>query len=290
MAPRAEVLVVGSINVDLVVHVAQLPAPGQTVSGGTFARHHGGKGANQAVAAARQGATVTMVGAVGHDEFGRSALANLASEGVDVNRVALLADETTGLALIAVDDRGENQIVVASGANAAVDGAAVERALRGYAPGPGSVALLSFELGDAAVMTAARFAAAHGMRILVNPAPARPLPDGLAALSPILLPNEGEAAALSALGDARAGALALVGQTGAPVIVTLGADGALLSEPGGASDQLPAPNVEVVDTTGAGDAFVGTLAGQLAMGTPVRAAAVAAVEAASRSVTTAGAR
>ncbi len=290
MTDWGEVLVVGSINVDLVVHVAQLPASGQTVTGGVFARHHGGKGANQAVAAARLGAAVTMVGAVGDDEFGRGALADLAREGVDISRIAVLAGQTTGLALIAVDEHGENQIVVASGANAALDGVAVEQALNGYVPGPASVALLSFELGDAAIMAAARFGVAHGMRLLVNPAPARPLPEGLTALSPIMLPNEGESAALTGLSDPRAAALALARRTGAPVIVTLGADGALLCEPGGSQERLPAPVVEVVDTTGAGDAFVGALASQLAAGRSLREAAAAAVEAASRSVTMPGAR
>lgn len=292
MAQSGEVLIVGSINVDLVVRAAQLPAPGQTVTGGVFARHQGGKGANQAVAAARAGATVTMVGAVGDDEYGLSALADLASAGVDVSRLAVMSAESTGLALIAVDERGANQIVVAPGANAALGAAAVETALAGYEPRPGSVAVLSFELGDEAIMTAGRYAAARGMRLLVNPAPARALAPPLLAMSPIVLPNEGEAATLTGLSDARAAAVALGGQTGAPVIITLGAGGALLHEPGGSpeTELLPAPTVEVVDTTGAGDAFVGALAAHLAAGRPLREAAAAAVEAASRSVTAQGAR
>jgi ribokinase len=146
MADAGQVLVVGSINVDLVVRAAHLPAPGQTVTGGVFARHQGGKGANQAVAAARAGATVTMVGAVGDDEYGRSALDDLQSAGVDVSRIAVMSGELTGLALIAVDERGANQIVVAPGANAALGAAAIESALAGYEPRPGSVVALSFEL------------------------------------------------------------------------------------------------------------------------------------------------
>jgi ribokinase len=292
MARPGEVLVVGSINVDLVVRVAQLPAPGQTVSGGTFAQHHGGKGANQAVAAARMGAQVVMVGAVGDDEFGQGALADLLREGVDISRIALLHDESTGLALIAVDDRGDNQIAVAPGANAALDQAAIEDALAGYAPPPGSVALLSFELGDGAIVAASRFAAAHGMLLVVNPAPARALPADLVALTPIVLPNEGEAAALTGMSDPRAAALALVAQTRAPVIVTMGAQGVLLVETGDAPrvEHIPAEQVAVVDTTGAGDMFCGALVAAVAAGSQLRDAVAGAVRAASESVTRMGAR
>lgn len=292
MAQACQVLVVGSINVDLVVRAAQLPKPGQSVSGGVFARHQGGKGANQAVAAARAGATVTMVGAVGDDEYGRSALADLANGGVDVSRIAVMSGESTGLALIAVDELGANQIVVAPGANVALGAAATASALAGFEPRPGSVAVLSFELGDDAIVAAARYAASRGMRLLFNPAPARELPASLVALAPIVLPNEGEAATLTGESGPGAAAAALARQTGAPVIVTLGSAGALLHEPGRSpgTERLPAPAVEVVDTTGAGDAFVGALAAYLAAGQSLREAAAAAVAAASTSVTSAGAR
>jgi ribokinase len=288
-----EVLIVGSINVDLVIRAAQLPAPGQSVSGGVFAQYQGGKGANQAVAAARNGATVTMVGAVGADEYGQSALADLAREGVDVSRIAVLGDAATGIALIAVDERGANQIVVAPGANYAFDAAAIEAALAGYVPRPGSVAVLSFELGDDAIVAAAAYAAQHGMQLLCNPAPARPLPWELEALSPIMVPNEGEATLLTGISDPREAAPALSNDVGASVIVTLGEQGALLCERGAVSfhrELLPAPKVHVVDTTGAGDAFVGALAAHLAQGKPLREAAAAAIVAASKSVTSAGAR
>ena len=292
MADTGEVVIVGSINVDLVVRAAQLPAPGQTVTGGVFAQYQGGKGANQAVAAARAGATVALVSAVGDDEHGRSALVGLGNEGVDISRVAMMSGESTGLALIAVDERGANQIVVAPGANAALGAAAIERALAGYEPRPGSVAVLSFELGDDAIVEAGNYAASRGMRLLVNPAPARDLAPELVALSPIVLPNEGEATTLTGLSDPRAAAAALATRTGAPVIVTLGGAGALLHEPGGPAEtvHLPAPTVEVVDSIGAGDAFVGALAAHLAAGKPLREAAAAAIEAASESVTSAGAR
>ena len=292
MAGAGDVLVVGSINVDLVVRVGRLPAPGQTVSGGTFARHQGGKGANQAVAAARLGAAVTMVGAVGGDEFGQSALVDLRGEGIDVRRVAVLSGVSTGLALIVVDERGENQIAVAPGANAALDGTAVAKALTGFEPRPGGVALLSFELGDGVNVAAAKFAAARGLRIVLNPAPARALPLDLVALSPIVLPNEGEALALTGEDDPRAAALALANLTHAPVIVTLGAQGALLvgADKPGSVEHIPARQVKVIDTTGAGDAFVGALAAELAAGRTLAEAARVAVRSAGLSVAVAGAR
>jgi len=292
MAGGGDVLIVGSINMDLVLRVSELPAPGQTVSGGTFAQHGGGKGANQAVAATRMGAAVTMVGAVGADEFGRAAVADLAGEGVDVSRVAILSGVSSGIALIVVDERGENQIAVASGANAALDGAAVEQALAGFAPRPGGVVLLSFELGDGALLAAAKVAAAHMMRLVVNPSPARALHPELIALSPILLPNEGEAAALTGEREPRAAALALTKVTGAEVIVTLGAEGALLvgATSPASVEHIPAPTVEVVDTTGAGDVFAGTLAAELAAGSTLAHAARLAVRSASLSVGVAGAR
>ncbi|MEP7158284.1 MAG: PfkB family carbohydrate kinase [Chloroflexota bacterium] len=303
MAVRGNVLVVGSINVDLVIRVGELPAPGRTVSGGTFARHNGGKGANQAMAAARAGAAVTLVGAVGDDEFGRGALVDLSAAGVDVSRVSVLSGAATGLALIVVDENGENQIAVAPGANAVLDGAAVEAALADFAPDhapdepggqgePGGAFLANFEMRDEAIVAGARVAAAHGMRIVINPAPPRDVAPDLFALAPILVPNEHEAEALTGEREPLDAARLLSGRSGAPVIVTLGAAGCLLYEPGGTpeAERLPAPIVDAVDTTGAGDAFAGALAAGLASGSSLREAAAAAVEAASLSVTSACAR
>src|SRR5215207_6042533 len=184
------VYVIGSVNLDLVVRLATLPGPGETVTGGTFERHGGGKSANQAVAAARHGATVRMIGAVGDDDLGEEAVAQLEAERIDVSAVQRLATPT-GVALIAVDAHGENQIAVASGARA-------ERAA--------------------------------GLGVVLNPAPARPLPDDVLALSPVLTPNGPEAAALSGEDDPKAAARALTARTGAPVVVTVGADGALLAD------------------------------------------------------------
>lgn len=293
MAGPCSVLICGSINVDLVVRVAELPAPGRTVSGGAFASHSGGKGANQAVAAARQGAHVALVGAVGDDELGRGALVDLERAGVDVSRVVVVPGTATGLALIVVDERGENQIAVAPGANAALSADAVAAALAGYEPADGGCFLAGFEIPDEAIIAGARAAAAHGMTIVVNPAPARALHPELLALKPIVVPNEHEAEALTGEREPINAARLISGRTAAPTIVTLGAAGALFYDPGTTPDtveRLPAPVVEALDTTGAGDAFVGALAAQLAVGSPLREAAAAAVQAASESVTQPGAR
>ncbi len=307
----ARVVVVGSVNVDLVVTVAGLPAPGETVTGGRFARHGGGKSANQAVAAARLGARVELVGAVGDDDLGAEAVAVLAEEGVGVEHVGRLVDEPTGVALIVVDEAGENQIAVASGANAALDGTAVERALgvllggaevtesgrpAGLEPGGAPefepmVILLGFEVSDEAVVAGARAGAAAGARLVLNPAPARELVPDLLALAPLLTPNAAEARALTDQDTAEAAARALAELTGAPVVLTLGADGALLLEgPGAEPERVPAAQVDVVDTTGAGDAFNGALAAELASGSDLRDAARLAVRAAGISCGTAGAR
>jgi ribokinase len=283
--PR-DVYVVGSINVDLVVTGAALPRPGETVAGGTFERHGGGKSANQAVAAARRGAQVRMVGAVGDDELGAEALGLLEAEGIDVSGVARLEGSPTGVALIVVDAAGENQIAVASGANAELDAAAVERGLRSAS---GGVALLALEVPDAPVLAGARAARAAGLDVVLNPAPARELGAELLDLSPLLTPNRDEARALAGEDDAEAAARALATRTGAPVVVTLGADGVLVLD-GDALERIPAPRVDAVDTTGAGDAFNGALACELAGGATLLDAARAAVAVAAESTRAPGAR
>jgi ribokinase len=269
--------------VDLVVRVDRLPAAGETVGGGRFARHGGGKGANQAVAAARLGASVAFVGAVGADDHGEQALVALAAEGVDIGSVARLADEPTGVALIVVDGSGENQIAVAPGANASVDAAA---AAERVAAAEGAVVLLGHEVSEEVVLAAA--GAARGT-VILNPAPARTLPGELFALGPILVPNAAEACELAGEREPEAAARALAARSGAPVLVTLGARGALLVEHSQATP-LAAPEVQPVDTTGAGDAFCGALAAELAAGRQLRDAATFAVAAAAISTRAAGAR
>jgi ribokinase len=271
----SDLVVVGSVNADLVVTVRSLPAAGETVSGGTFERHHGGKSANQAVAAARLGAGVAFVGAVGADDLGDQAIAALEGEGIDCSGVLRLEDAPTGVALIVVDEAGENQIAVASGANARVAAPTVPPGAR--------IVLLGLEVPDEAVLAAAR--AAGDARIVLNPAPARPLPDELLDLEPILTPNEAEARTLTGEPDAEAAARALEQRTGAPVVVTLGARGALVG-----GEVIAPPSVRVVDTTGAGDTFSGALAAELARGAEIGAAARFATAAAALSTQAAGAR
>jgi ribokinase len=283
------VLVVGSVNVDLVVRTERLPAPGETVTTGTFAQHPGGKGGNQAVAAARLGAHVTFVGAVGNDELGRAALADLQAEGVGVSGLRV-AGVATGVALIVVDHAGQNQIAVASGANASVDGALVEEALSDDTmTQAGGVYLANFEIADEAILAGARIAADAGMIIVINPAPARELPATLLAHRPILVPNEGEAQALTGEMEPLNAARVLAARSGAAVVVTLGPQGAVVVDKGQA-ETVPAPLVEAVDTTGAGDTFAGAMAAELATGSPLIEAVRLAVRAASLSVTVPGAR
>ena len=278
------VVVVGSINLDLVAFVPRLPTAGETVLAERFERHFGGKGANQAVAAARAGATVEMVGAVGRDADGDACLEALAGEGVDVARVARV-DAPTGVALIAVDPAGENQIVVVPGANDAVSADAVS----GLAAGRG-VLLASLEVPISVVVAAVT--AARGLELdpVVNPAPARPLPPDLLRAAPILLPNEGEASTLAgvnAVGDAITHLRTMgVGQ----LVVTRGAAGITVLD-GGRREDVPAIATDLaVDTTGAGDTFAGVFAAWLAGGATLLEAARAGNAAASLSVRSAGAR
>ena len=285
------VVVVGSINVDLVLRVAHLPLPGETVSGGEFRRHGGGKGANAAAAAARYGAAVTLIGSVGDDELGRDALADLAARGVDVSLCLRLATSPTGVALMVVDAAGENQIAVAPGANATLDPAAVINALTEAHLDADDVLLTGFEVSDAVVVAALESASARGATTIVNPGPARPLLPVVSARSPILTPNRDEAHALTGTADPAAAASALAAQTRAPVIVTLGADGALLFDPTtGRPATYPALPVDPVDTTGAGDTLNGILAAELAVATDLSIALRRAVVGASLSTQAAGAR
>ena len=259
------VIVAGSINVDLIVGVRHLPTAGETVLGDRFVQQNGGKSANQAVAASRAGARVVMLGAVGDDDLGRSALDGLAAEGVDVSLCRRVHGEHTGLALIVVDDAGENQIAVAQGANARLDGSMIREQTTQLVPPRGAVCLLGFEVGDDAVLTAARWASGLGLRIILNPAPARPILDEVLDMRPLLTPNETEAAMLAGVSGPEAAARTLSERTGAPVIVSLGAEGTLLWT-SGRSVRHPATPVTPVDTTGAGDALNGILAAELARG------------------------
>jgi ribokinase len=278
--------VVGSINIDLVVVADRLPHPGETVLGGRFSVHDGGKGANQAVAAARAGALVSMIGAVGHDEHGRRALAALEAEGIDVSGVRQLDGEPTGVAIIAVGPRGENQIVVAPGANAAfaLDDDDLERITGSR------VLLTNHEVPNTVIVPALRAASEAGVRCILNPAPARGIPAEVLHLGPILTPNEHELVVAIGNDETEAALDELTARHAGPIIVTQGPAGALLAEGDRRERFAGYPAPEVVDTTGAGDTFNGVLATWLAGGATLGEAIVAANAAASLSVGAAGAR
>jgi ribokinase len=273
-AAALAVAVVGSLNMDLVIRVPELPGPGETVSGGDLFRNPGGKGANQAVAAARLGRRVAMVGCVGDDDAGRALLASLEADGVDRSRVRVVDGVPSGTAFITVSEDGENQIVVSPGANARLtegDVAAAEAALRAA-----RVTLLQLEVPLEAVAAAARTA---GGRVVLNPAPVRDLPDELLGLLDVLVPNRVELAQLAGgpVPQTVDEAVRLAGRLPArAVVVTLGADGALVVEDGQAG-HVPAVPVRPVDTTAAGDAFCAGLADALAGGAGLRDAARRAV-------------
>jgi ribokinase len=273
------IAVVGSINLDVVVEVARHPAPGETVIGGDRRELPGGKGANQAVAAARLGATVALVGRVGADDAGRRLRDGLAGEGVDVEHVLVDPEAPTGMALIAVDGAGENTIVVSPGANARVGAPDVEAARDVLASA--AVTLVQHEVPEDAV--AAAIAAAGGT-VVLNPAPAR----RIVAAVDVLVPNLGELEALAG----RAGdpvELARGLEAARAVVVTLGAEGAVVVD-GDHAERVAAPRVEAVDTTGAGDAFCGALAQALDSGADLVEAARWAARAAAASVTRLGAQ
>ena len=260
------VLVVGSLNQDLVVPVPRHPRPGETAIGGDLALHPGGKGANQAVAAARMGAAARMIGRVGADAFGQALIANLKAEGVDTSGVQALAGVPTGVALIAVDPRGENAIVVSPGANTRLRPEDLSPAEFASA----RVVLLQLEVPLDTVREAARLGKEAGAFVILNAAPAQKLPGELLTLLDLLVVNEHEAAAIleddppETPEEALAQAQPLARRV--PVaVVTLGEKGLAYAGQEGLGT-LPAFPVKAVDTTAAGDAFVGALAAALAEG------------------------
>ena len=281
------VAVVGSLNLDLVVRVARLPGPGETVSGEDVFRNPGGKGANQAVAAARLGRRVAMVGCVGDDPAGRELLGSLAGADVDTARVRVVGGVPSGTAFITVGGDGENQIVVSPGANARLTAGDVADARPALAAA--AVTLLQLEVPLEAVATAA---AASGGRVVLNPAPVRDLPHDLLAGVDVLVPNRVELAQLAGarVPETVEDAAELAGRLPArAVVVTLGADGALVVEDGQAL-HVPAVPVRAVDTTAAGDAFCGGLADALAGGLDLQQHARRAVRVAAAACLRSGAQ
>ncbi|MDT3312062.1 ribokinase [Pseudomonas sp. rhizo66] len=288
----ANVVVIGSLNMDLVTRAPRLPVGGETLIGHSFATVSGGKGANQAVAAARLGAQVAMVGCVGNDDYGVQLREALLAEQIDCLAVSAV-DDSSGVALIVVDDNSQNAIVIVAGANGAMTPAVIDRfdAVLQAA----DVIICQLEIPDATVGHALKRARALGKVVILNPAPAsRPLPADWFAAIDYLIPNESEAAVLSGLPvdsqeTAESAASQLIAMGAGKVIITLGAQGSLFAN-GQRFEHFPAPKVKAVDTTAAGDTFVGGFAAALANGKSEAEAIRFGQIAAALSVTRAGAQ
>ncbi len=268
---RRRIVVVGSLNADLTVRTRRLPRPGETVTGSDLSTSPGGKSSNQAAAAALLGADVALVGRVGDDSHGAFLLHRARSAGVDTTHVARLDDAATGTAVIAVDDAGENSIIVSPGANAHLTPDDVASAADLFSGG--GVLCLCFEVPLATVLAAAEHASAAGFRVVLNPSPVAEVDDKLLAVTDVLVVNQHELAIMvgtptTGLEDAdwTRAADALAARGPSHVIVTLGAAGAAVLDLTGNSavTTVPAPVVTAVDTTGCGDAFLGSLAYRLA--------------------------
>jgi ribokinase len=303
----SRVIVVGSVNIDLVARADRLPAPGETVSGAVFSRHHGGKGGNQAVAAARLGASTAVVGAVGSDEFGTDARRALSDEGIDVRGLMTL-DGPTGVALILIDADGENLISVASGANGALTPASALEALTSLAPASDDVLLVCHEIPTPTVRAVLEAGRLAGATTILNPAPAVGLDRSTFAFADVITPNRGELATLVAAESRRVGretrsaarpeaAAASLLQSSSEgsgvrraIVVTLDSAGAVVVEAGREPFDVPPFPVTAVDSVGAGDAVNGALAAALAAGSPLSDAATRAMAAGALATTRTGAR
>ncbi|MGI5226257.1 ribokinase [Actinoallomurus sp. CA-142502] len=259
-----DVVVAGSVNADLVVRVERRPGAGETVLGSDLVTHPGGKGANQAVAAARLGGRVAFLGRAGTDGHGDFVRETLRGDGVDTGHL-ITTPGANGVALITVDPSGDNSIIVSPGANAKVTEQDVAAARSLFAEA--AVVSLQLEIPLDAVVAAARTAAEEGARVVFNLSPAADVPDELIALCDPLVVNEHEA---EFLGDARPAGLLARGARS--VVITRGADGAVVADARGVTE-VPSPKVDVVDTTGAGDAFTGALCLRLAQGDDLATAA-----------------
>lgn len=288
----AKVVVIGSLNMDLVTRAPRLPRGGETLIGESFATVSGGKGANQAVAAARLGAQVSMVGCVGSDAYGEELRGALLAEQIDCQAVSTV-DDSSGVALIVVDDNSQNAIVIVAGANGALTAEVIDRfdAVLQAA----DVIICQLEVPDATVGHALKRGRELGKTVILNPAPAsRPLPEDWYASIDYLIPNESEASALSglpvdSLASAETAASRLISLGASKVIITLGAQGSLFAN-GKGFEHFPVPKVKAVDTTAAGDTFVGGFAAALAAGKGEGDAIRFGQVAAALSVTRAGAQ
>jgi ribokinase len=286
------IVVVGSSNTDMIIKVDRIPKPGETVIGGEFSIAAGGKGANQAVAAARAGGKVTFIARVGDDMFGQQAMEGFVADGIDASHVIRESDAPSGVALIFVDEHGENSIAVASGANARLTPEDVLSARDAITSADVLVAQLETPLDT--VHAAVDLAAKHGVRVVLNPAPARHLPEEILRHVSVLTPNETEVELLTGIEVSNdAAALAAAERLNAvgveAILITLGSRGAFIFDSDHA-ELVPGFKVEAVDTTAAGDVFNGALAVALAECSPLPKAVRFANAAAALSVTKLGAQ
>jgi len=292
MKPR-RIVIVGSSGTDMIIKLERIPRPGETLLGGEFHITGGGKGANQAVSAARAGGKVAFVARLGQDDFGDQAKAAFAREGINVEHISRDRKVSTGVALIFVDQHGENSIGVAPGANGRLSPADLKKARKVFAGA--SVMVVQLEIPLDTVQIAAVLAAKSGARVILNPAPARALPDELLRHVSILTPNETEAELLTGIkvdsdSSAAKAASVLRARGVQTVILTLGARGALVASSDASPQLVPGFKVKAVDTTGAGDVFNGALAVALAEEQPLLDAVRFANAAAAISVTRLGAQ
>jgi ribokinase len=286
------IVVVGSSNTDMIIKMPRIPKPGETIIGGRFGTAAGGKGANQAVAAARAGGRVAFIARVGEDVFGQQAVEGFLRDGINVNYVFRDKGAPSGVALIFVDERGENSIGVASGANANLSPSDIQTA-KEYIASAGIV-LMQLEIPIETVKAAATVAAEQGVPVILNPAPARSLSDDLLRHVSILTPNESEAELLTGVNvetenDSERAAIVLLAKGVETVIITLGAKGAFVAGPD-FKGLIGGFKVKAIDTTAAGDVFNGALAVALAENKPLREAVSFANAAAALSVTMLGAQ
>lgn len=293
MEEKKRIVVVGSCNTDLVIRTPRLPLPGETIIGHDFIINQGGKGANQAVAVKRLGGQTAFIARLGNDDFGAKSLRLLTEEGIDTSCVHLTEGVSTGVALIPVDDKGENSIIVSSGANALLSTADIEASEHLFADA--SILLMQLETPVATLVSAARMAKKYGAKVVLNPAPypKEPLPGELLEMTDIITPNETEAMGMSGVKvtdeDSALKAIGQIQRQGVgTVIITAGAAGAYTAIDGRLV-HIPTVKTEVVDTTAAGDTFCGALCVALSKGTDIAEAIRFANKAASLSVTRIGA-